>query len=414
MGSGANDDLVIRPDGSVDVAPGMLKGRLALRAGRYRLIEGDPKLLILERTDAATAGRARVLMSGEIVDNHTVLEIVNLISHSDWSGELRVLGETARALVIDRGALRGATTTVLGERLGEVMVSAGILDRGRLAECLRDQLSPQRLGEVAIERGYLTQEDLFAMLRLQAERIFRGALEVATGHYVFTLVDAETDASEMTLHLPIQALLMESVQRIDEMSALRERIPSGDLCPQSLPAAARMSMQHSLIPIAIRADGAHTIQEIARELRMDEVDATKRVLQLLQIGAIELKQKQDLSVHLVEPLVRQINDVLCEIRDTVARHRGEEQMRWTFESWVRDTPLEKVFGQTLHATGEVSAEEVVRRLRASPTAQPIEELADAAHELISFAMFAASPTLPRDAERALSKWVNQRMSKIAA
>lgn len=413
MGAG-NDDLVIRPDGSVDVTPGTLKGRLALRAGRYRLIEGDPKLLILERTDAAVVGRARVLMSGEIVDAHTVLEIVNLISHSDWSGELRVLGGTTRALGIDRGALRGATTSVLGERLGEVMVSAGILDRDRLAECLRDQLSPQRLGEVAIERGYLTQEDLFGMLRLQAERIFRGALEVAEGHYLFTLVGAEADASEMTLHLPIQALLMESVQRIDEMSALRERIPSSDLCPQSLPAAARISMRHSLIPIAIRADGSHTIQEIARELRMDEVEATKRVLQLLQIGAVELKEKQELSADVVTPLVRHLNDILREIRDTVARHRGEAQMRWTFESWVRDTPLEKVFGQSLRATGEVSVEEVVRRLRSSSAARPVEELAEAAHELISFAMFAASPTLPRDAERALSKWVNQRMSRIAA
>lgn len=408
------NDLVIRPDGSVEVAPGTLKGRLALRAGRYRLREGDPHLLILERTDAAAPERGRVLMSGEIVNAHTVLEIVNVVAHSAWSGELRVLGETTRGLVIDHGALRGAFTGVLAERLGEVMVSAGVLDRERLAECLREQLSPQRLGEVAIERGYLTEEDLFGMLRLQAERIFRSALEVTAGHYVFTLAGAETDAPAMTVHLPIQALLMESVQRIDEMSAIRERIPSGDLCPQSLPAAARMSMRHSLIPIAIRADGAHSIQEIARELRMDEFEATRRVLQLLQIGAVELKQKQELSADAIAPLVRQINDVLREIRDTVARHRGEQKMRWTFQSWIRDTPIEKVFGQALQDTGEVSTQEVVRQLRTLSTDRPLEELVQAAHELIAFAMFAASPTLPRDAERALSKWVNQRMSRIAA
>jgi hypothetical protein len=412
MGGGAND-LCIRPDGSVDVAPGTLRGRLALRAGRYRLRDGDPRLLILERADADTADRVRVLMSGEIIDRHTVLEIVNLIAHGNWSGELRVLGEATRGLVIDRGALRGATTNVLAERLGEVMVAAGVIERSQLAECLREQLSPQRLGETAIERGLLAQDTLFRTLTSQAERIFQNALGVAEGHYVFSLI-GEADAPAMTVHLPIQQLLMESVQRIDEMSALRERIPSGDLCPQSLPAAARMSMRRSLIPIALRADGTRSIHEIARDLHLDEFEATRRVLQLLQIGAVELTERRELSVDAVAPLVRQVNEILREIRDTVTRHRGEAQMRSTFQSWVRDTPLDQVFGEALHATGEVSADELVKRLRATSGERTLDALVQAAHELIAFAMFSASPTLPRDAERALSKWVNQRMGRIAA
>ena len=43
---------------------------------------------------------------------------------------------------------------------------------------------------------------------------------------------------------------------------------------------------------------------------------------------------------------------------------------------------------------------------------PLEALHGAAHELASFAMFCASPTLPREAERALSKWVNQRLTRM--
>lgn len=410
-----SDELVIGPDGEVVVEGETLRATLAVSAGRYRLRGGDTGLLILERVGKRRKGSGRVLMSGEIVGPSTVLEIVDAIAHHRWTGELCVLGGNGtRGLVLDGAALRGARTDVKNERLGEIMVSRGALTPEQRRICLRQIGSRRRFGEIAIDLGYLDRERLFEMLRAQAEAIFRGAMLVHEGHYMFVLTGDAAEAPPMTVHLPLQTLLLETVHRMDEMSALREQVPSSDVYPRAVPGATRMSMRHSLVPVAILSDGKHSVHDIAREMRTDELAATKAVAQLVQLGVVELGERENVSRATVEPVVRQLNEILHEIGDTVERHGGGKGIRSTLRAWVRDTPLAKHFGDSVSIEGNVSLDAVVRQLDAASVEHPIEELVQAAHELISFAMFAASPSLPRPAERALSKWVNQRMASLRA
>jgi hypothetical protein len=104
-----------------------------------------------------------------------------------------------------------------------------------------------------------------------------------------------------------------------------------------------------------------------------------------------------------------------EIRDTVERHggsKGVKQMLWTLQAWIRDTEIGRYFDDAIRLDGDVSTDATLKQLNTLHLERPLEELHRASHELISFAMFCATPTLTREAERALSKWVNQRLSRM--
>jgi len=242
-------------------------------------------------------------------------------------------------------------------------------------------------------------------------------LLVTSGHYVFTQALEEGEAPLAPLHLPLQAMLLESTQRIDEMAHFRERIPNGELRPLLTGAAARVTIGESLRPVAALADGKHSILEIGHTLRLDEFETTKKVMQLLQIGCVELHEQKALTRDGVDSIVKLLNETLREIRDTVERHSGPsgvKQMLWTLQAWMRDTEISGYFESGIKLDSDISSEATRRKLEALGLERPLEALHGAAHELVSFAMLCASPTLPRQAERALSKWVNQRLSRMRA
>jgi hypothetical protein len=205
------------------------------------------------------------------------------------------------------------------------------------------------------------------------------------------------------------------VQRIDEMAHFRERIPNGKLHPVRTDAAKRATIGDSLRPVALLADGQRSIVEIGQQLRLDEFAITKKVMQLLQIGCVELKEKQELTRDQVERIVKQLNEMLREIRDTTERHggvKGKTQLLRTLQSWVRDAEIARYFDSAIKLDGDVSTDVTLKNLQGLAVEAPIEALHGAAHEVVSFAMFSASPALPRETERALSKWVNQRLARM--
>jgi hypothetical protein len=409
-------EVVVRADGSIVAAGATATEVLSERAGRYRLVEGPPGLLLLERIDADGSEPSRVLASGEIVAKTTVLEMVSFIGSNGWRGELMVLdGTYVRRLTMDQGALKAVFSDAPSERLGEVMVSLGVITADQLARVVLGGSAGRRFGEIAVEQGFVDQKQLFEMLQAQAQRTFLAALLVQSGHYTFTLQSEDTDAPTMTLHLPVQSLLLESVQRIDEMAYFRERIPSGDVRPVMTEGATRTTLRESLRPIAMLVDGSRSILDIGRELRLDEFEVTKQVMQLLQLGCVEVKEQPSLTRENVERIVKQLNEILREVRDTVERHggsKGAKQVLWTLQTWVMQSEISSFFGNATRLDGDISADATLRQLQSARLEKPLEELHRAAHELVSFAMFCASPTLPREAERALSKWVNQRLSRM--
>lgn len=411
--------MTIERDGRMSASPSAA-AQLADDAGNYRIAVDAPGLVVLQEATGDPARRDRVLMAGEILGRMTVVEICNVLASTSWRGELLVADAEGgrRALTFDQGALKLAASTLPQDRLGEVLFRHGYVDRPT-AGVLADEADDDRaLAKMCVERGLLDRDALFASLRKQAEDIFYGSLLVSAGTYVFRQGERaeERGSAAATLHVPVQALLMEGVQRIDEMALFRERIPSAEMVPEAAPGGPRSaspgSQEPTLAKVLTLVDGRRNIDEIARRTGLGEFAATKALYQLLQQGAVVLHRPRTVDAAAARGLVRQVNDVVRDVFMAVATYGGIDATRATLGAWMRGSGYEPLLGAEVDVDGSLDADDIVRRLEASDDDHPLERLHQALHELAAFALFSASTALPRDQELRLSRDVNRRLQTL--
>lgn len=410
-----SDLVVVEADGSVRVPGRAADRRLRDRAGRYRLIVDAHGLLMLrgEAPEAELATRARVLMAGEIVSRMTVLEVMNMIASSGWRGEMHVYGPDAhRTLAVDQGAVKFARSDHPDDLLGQVLYANGAVSKQQLDEVLKIVDRERRLGALLVEKGILQQEQLFAQLRKQVEQIFFSALLSGSGSYAFVKPDDAEPPPVHSVHLPVQALLMEGVQRIDEMALFRQRIPSSELVPELVPRASASSLDDKAQLVLAYSDGERTIEVIARETGLGEFLTTKTLYGLVQQGLVILRQKTGDGGSAVRRLVEQFNEVLRDVFAAVAVFGGIEQTKATLEAWIQGSGYGPIFGEHVKESGMIDVDFVVTAMSSVQVENPMEGLLQAFHELSAFALFAATTSLPREQELALSRDVTDRLKRI--
>ncbi len=408
-----SDFVVIEPSGSIRAGRGV-EDVLRANAGTYRIVTEIPGLLVLRGEPAPSAPvRGRVLMAGEIVSRLTVMEIINVVASVNWRGHLHVLGSGAsRTLSFDQGALKQACSDAADDRLGEVLYRAGIIDRDALDELVRSITADQRFGALCVSRGIVDPQQLFQLLQEQAKHIFFSALLVDDGRYIFRLPEGDEDVASATVHLPVQSLLMEGVQRVDEMALFRGKIPSGQMCPELRPDAPRRTIEVEAMAVLRHCDGRRSIEDIARLSGLGEFATTKAVYQLMQQGQLALRSGPKLDAERAKALVARFNEVMQDIFVAVATYGGLAETRATLEAWIEGSGYGLFFGGGVDDYGCLDPDEVADGLSKLEHESPLEALHQSLHELAAFALFSATTALPRDQELALARDVNARLKAI--
>lgn len=408
------DLVVVADDGSIRPVGSEAAGRLRELRGRYRLIADAPGMLIVRAEEPQANGASRIMMAGEIISRTTVLEIINIVCNSGWRGELRVVSpDAARALTFDQGALKHARSNHPDDRLGEVLYRMGTVSRTQLEELLREVSPDRRFGQLLIDRGVVDREQLFQCLQKQIELIFHAALLVHSGVYLFGSPDPAAPAPSTTVHVPATALLMEGVQRIDEMALFRERIPNAGMCPEvQTGAPPPKQLDQNMQLVLAYSDGTRSIADISRETGLGDFETTKSVYYLMQQKQVVLRAAPLVDDDAVRSLVMQFNDVLRDIFVAVATYGGLDQTQKTIATWLASSGYAPLFGDRVEEDGSIDATRVILSLYAAHTERPLEALHQALHELAAFALFAATGSLPRTQELILSRDVNRRLKAI--
>lgn len=406
-----DEDVRITERGQVLVARRELTERLKALTGSFRLVEASRDFLWLKRS--ATASGLTVRMAGEITGKLTVMDVLSMLATASWNGELHVNGGDSRRLLhLHQGVLKSAGSDVPGERLGEVMLARGAINHEQLAACIAELNASRRFGEIVVDRGLVDREQLFGHVRAQMQAIFNGALLVRDGFYTFIELAQDSDPPSVTVHLPIQHLLMEGVQRIDEMELFRQRIPHSDMCPTATEQANAAALEPALLPIAGLIDGQRSIADIARELGWDHFLTTKAVYQLLQSGYATLGRSKTLDHGAITRTIEAFNAVMRDIFSAVATHGSLDNTRNNLNAWIEGSGYAAFFGNEVELDGSIKPERVLGAIKDVDPAHAVDGLHQALHEVAAFALFAATPTLPREAELTLARDVNQRLRAI--
>jgi Domain of unknown function (DUF4388) len=305
--------------------------KMRARKGTFRVLPA-PVHLVFMRYVGADGKRDEedgevVRLAGEITKAGSLCDIVSLVGHAGWRGELVVMdGLTSRSVFFEQGKVIGAQSTVDNERLGEILYQYGALDRAQIDACT--QVQGKRLGDVAVELGFLTRDKLYHLMGKQAEEIVYNMLRVGDGMFYFL---DRYDESRLTSRHNLSAtnLLMEGVRRMDELSYFRERIPSDEHVPVPVPGKGEPGKDLGRIWQWI--NGERCVAELGRCCEISLFEITQGVFQLFQAGYVYIRPPEPTDPVAI---VGMFNDAIRMIFRAVQAAGRAQELRNTLMSYA--------------------------------------------------------------------------------
>lgn len=393
---GDRDDL-LRVDGTGTVHPvGRAASQLLRpRAGEWRLI-ASPRDLIIARS--MTAGDAVLKLAGEIQTPGALSDIVALAAQSQWRGELIILAEAGtRSLYFEGGAVIGASTTVMDERIGETMYRFGVITREQLDKVIAAaQERGKRIGETAIELGVIPADQLYAMMARQVEEVFYAAVHVSEGSFYF--FDRFDEKNIVRRHnLNAGGLLIEAARRMDEMRFFREKIPNDGYIPVPVPGK---RPPDDLADLFAKIDGTRSIAEIGRSIGQLEFEVTRGAFQLVSSGCVFVVAPRPRGP---EAIIETFNPALAAIHERCdAAGKGSELRdglsRFATGGGIYD-PL--FMGAGPLSDGTLKPNRIANNIAALAGEDPDAWLVGLMNDYTGFALFQAESLLPRDDQASL-------------
>jgi hypothetical protein len=348
-------------------------------------------------------------LAGEITSPGAICDVVALVGQAGWNGELIVQdGAATRSIFFQHSHVVAATSTIEGERLGEVLYRYGALTKEQIAVTAKAVTAEVRFGEAAVKLGFLTRERLFQLMAKQTEEIVYAVLLVGDGMFYF--LDAYDESRiNARQNLSVSALLVEGVRRMDEMRYFRDRIPSDQHVPErvpgrdgpSPPAADGDEPGAGMIGAVWEAiDGSRSIAEICRAVGLDEFEVTQALFQLLQGGHAAIHAPRPTGPAAVVALFNQAIALVFREVDQVGRGGEVREQLSSFATGagVYDALFRKAGPQL---DGTLISERIIENIAVMVGPDQAEgTLAQWLYEYVSFAVFVAEPFLRPGADGA--------------
>jgi hypothetical protein len=180
--------------------------------------------------------------------------------------------------------------------LGRYLVAEGLVDPRDLERLLarrsrtQDTKGEAFLGTQLIKLGYIGRDDLDQALTRQTSELIYEALRWPRGRFEFTRFATLPAGTDAALALPVTAMLMEGLRRVDEWRLIEEQVTSFDLVPSvdrhAMTAAHRDRMTPSERTVLDAIDGHRTVRQIIEETRLASFEVCKVLYQLLSTRLI--------------------------------------------------------------------------------------------------------------------------------
>lgn len=425
------------------------------RSGTYALMPTAPDLLVFSRAPAGGGSipAPRVVMSGD-AGGFPLSDLIAFLSQSRWSGVIRVHSPGGeRSVTFREGEVRGASSDDPADRLGEVLVRLGYVERPQVETVLREH-PPSKVGRALVEKGLLQAHDLFKCVTHQVSEIFHAIVLCREGS--FFLVDQPVDEkSGHIIQLSTQSLLMDSIRKIDEMAHFRKRIPHGRLyVARKRPSDGKLEEDEDRVLALL--DGRRTILELGHAARLSEFDVTKVVFRLLEGGFASVTDKPLMvpaaaaaptpapqerpapvaaaaptaaspkpparAVPVVDPrpVARVFNFIFREIRDEVAKQGMDREFIAAANAALSGQALSSspvLEGLAFAADGSLPEAKLIEgfeRHRAQLGSEPLASFKQALSDVMFFLLFQAGELLESRADEDLARRVKELLATLEA
>jgi hypothetical protein len=223
-------------------------------------------------------------------------DFLYLVAHGNKSGclSLHSAGDEAR-LYFEQGKLISVLQPRRAERLGELLLRLGKVSPAQLQQALEAQRVNRGtlLGTMLVEQGAISEAELQASVQMFIERSVYDLITWREGVFEWHAGQRPApDQIQTPVPLAVENMVMEGVRRVDEMTRIRERIPSDDavarLTARTQVPEGEVNLTALEWRIFARVNGSRSIAMIANMLNLSVFEVSTVIFALLVYGLVEV------------------------------------------------------------------------------------------------------------------------------
>ncbi len=260
----------------------------------------------------------------------TLASILQLLYNDQKTGVLTVrCDEEESKVFFEQGTIIYASASLKEARLGFLMRNDGIISAKQLQKCLAlGRENKMHLGKIMVDKGYISLDTLKKYNTKQVETILYNLLFWKKGRFEYKDTKLNLKGMIVTQLNPMK-LILEASRRIDELSVLRECIPSDNLVFQmsgKVQSKEEIKLNANEWRILSLVDGTRSVHQIIKQSNYDEFAVYKIFFSMISSGLIEQKEEVQLDDKIGEDdysaILTVFNDIFQPIKKNIADELG--------------------------------------------------------------------------------------------
>jgi len=277
----------------------------------------------------------------------TLASILQLLCNDQKSGVLTVTCDDEESRVFfDQGTIVYASASLKEARLGFLMRTDGVISAQQLQKCLAlAKEEKMHLGKILVDKGYISLDTLKKYNTKQVEAILYNLLFWKKGRFEYK--DAKLNLKGMVVtQLNPMKLILEASRRIDELSVLKQSIPSDKMVFKmsgKVQSKEDIKLNANEWRILSLIDGIRTVRQIITQSGYDEFAVYKILFSVVSSGLIKQKEEVLLDDEGEEndysAILTVFTDILQSIKKNITEELGDRSYSLFEESKSR-LPIE--------------------------------------------------------------------------
>ena len=229
------------------------------------------------------------------LDDFALPDVLRLLASGKKTGRLELARPAGTGyFAFTAGAVAYAETDLSASLLGQKLVRMGAITEPQLRRALdRRSETGSRLGRVLLQEGLVTEAALADALRSQVEEAAFELLSWDVGE--FSWRPGDPPRMDADVSLSVEALLLDSARRREELDALRREIAAPGavlkLAERPPEGASEISISPAEWRILVLVDGMRSVADVARTAGVGELEAMRGLYGLAIAGLVEVARR---------------------------------------------------------------------------------------------------------------------------
>ncbi len=216
-------------------------------------------------------------------------DVLQLLAMGKKTGCLSVTHrEQFGYIYFDRGRIAYASIVNRRDRLGDLLLNAGLITKSDLDMAIAAQAAEphRRIGDILVSQGRITREEMHGQVRVQIEEAVYFLFTWSQGTFNFE-ADIRPEEHDVLVSINPESLLLEGARRVDEWGLITKRVPSFNLVfelDQERLRASEAMLTPTQEAVVGFLDGQRDVATIVDESGLGEFEVGKAVYALSAAG----------------------------------------------------------------------------------------------------------------------------------